>query len=124
MSSREYRGQGVKFPAPSIPNVARGAGTPYSRKYVEVPAAILRGQILPTAANAAAAAVRVQRQRGLISKQQTREVYLQLLRQGIKSGIKTYTTTGGVSFSDILRDLLFPLEQAFPGIIEQILGIR
>ena len=50
-SERQYRGQGIEFPAPPSTTQFRGSETPFSKKYVRIPVQVLRSEIIPLAAD-------------------------------------------------------------------------
>lgn len=90
---RQYKGMGIEFPEPQATGVPQGAGTAYARKYVRIPADVLRHQIIPAASDLAAQQLVAQN----TPKGSRFQVYHALLRQYISLGIALYRQSGGLS---------------------------
>lgn len=80
------------YSEPSVSSVPRGAGTRYAKKYVRIPADVMKHVIMPAAANMAAQALQVKQ----VPPNERFKVYHQLLSQFLELGINTYRKQNGL----------------------------
>jgi hypothetical protein len=80
------------YSQPAVSTVPTGAGTRYAKKYVRIPADVMKHVIMPAAANMAAQALQVQQ----IAKGERFKVYHQLLSKYLEQGINYYRKQNGL----------------------------
>ena len=81
------------FAEPDVTTVPRGQDTRYAKKYVRIPAEVMKHEIMPAAANLAAQALQVQQ----IPKGQRFKVYHELLSKYLELGIEKYRRENGLN---------------------------
>jgi hypothetical protein len=87
----ERRSKGP-FSEPAVDTVPRGQGTRYAKKYVRIPAEVMKHQIMPAASNMAAQVM----QTASIPRGQRFKVYHQLLSRFLELAIDKYRRENGL----------------------------
>ena len=80
------------YSQPAVTSVPTGAGTRYAKKYVRIPADVMKHVIMPAAANMAAQALQVQQ----VQPNERFKVYHQLLSKYLEQGINAYRKANGL----------------------------